>query len=331
MAAILHLGLGDIGKNTIRSILAQGNHHKLVGVVDISPTFAGKSLRSVMPDAPNIPISSSIKEALKSAKQRPEVATITTCSQTVQIRQTLEELIDARIHAVASCEELAFPNLRSKKVAEALDARARKKKVAILATGVNPGFAMDAFALACTAPCTTVKHIKVIRHLDASKRRLQLQKKIGAGMKLAEVNRLIKNNAIGHVGLKESVAMIAHGLGWKLDDIREKFTAIRADHRVNSEYIHIEAGEVRGLHMVAAGIMDGKKRIELDLVMAFDSDTFDEVIIDGDPPLLVRTKSGFPGEASTVGLLVNCIRVAPTLEPGVRTMLDVLRVRSVGA
>jgi len=64
--------------------------------------------------------------------------------------------------------------------------------------------------------------------------------------------------------------------------------------------------------------------------MAFDADTFDEVIVDGDPPLLVRTKSGFPGEASTVGLLVNCVRVAPTLEPGVRTMLDVMRVRAVG-
>jgi 4-hydroxy-tetrahydrodipicolinate reductase len=331
MIPVLHLGLGDIGKLTIRSILAQGKLHKLVGVVDVNPALAGKSLRGLMPETPDLTIYRSIKDAIKNAKQRPQVATVTTTSQTSQIKGTLEELIDEKIHTVASCEELAFPSLRAKKIAASLDARASKKKVAVLATGVNPGFAMDAFALACTAPCTKVRHIKVIRSLDASKRRLQLQKKVGAGMKMAEVNRLIKDNAIGHVGLKESIAMIAAGLGWKLDEIKEKFTASKADHLLMSDFIQIKPGECRGLHMVAAGIVNGKKLIELDLFMGFDADTFDEVIIDGEPPLLVRTKSGFPGEASTVGLLVNCVRVAPTLAPGMRTMLDVLKVRSVGA
>ncbi len=125
--------------------------------------------------------------------------------------------------------------------------------------------------------------------------------------------------------------MIAAGLGWKLDAIQEKFEAVVADHPVQSEFYHIEPGKVRGMWMRANGIVGGKKRIELDLFMAFDADTFDEVIIDGDPNLLVRTKSGFPGEAATVGLLVNSLRVLPTLKPGLRTMLDVLKIRSVGA
>jgi 2,4-diaminopentanoate dehydrogenase len=130
--------------------------------------------------------------------------------------------------------------------------------------------------------------------------------------------------------LKESVAIIARGLGWELDEITEKFTAIRADHAVSSEFFNIRSGQVRGLYMTAFGWRGNKKLIELELTMAFDADTFDEVIIDGDPPLLVRTKSGFPGEASTVGLMVNSVRVVPTLEPGLRTMLDVLKVRSIG-
>jgi len=189
---------------------------------------------------------------------------------------------------------------------------------------------MDAFALACTAPCTTVKHIKIIRSLDASKRRPQLQKKVGVGMSVPEIKALIRKGAIGHVGLAESVAMIAAGLGWKLDAIKEKFEPVVADHFVFSEHYRAHAGEVRGMRMTAHGIVKGKKLIELDLTMAFDADTFDEVIIDGDPPLLIRTKSGFPGDASTIGMLINAARLAPTLPPGLRTMLDVLQARSIG-
>jgi len=135
---------------------------------------------------------------------------------------------------------------------------------------------------------------------------------------------------IGHVGLSESVAMIAAGLGWKLSDIREKFAPVIADHAVSSDHIRIHPGQVRGMSMRAAGFVAGKKRIELDLLMAFGADTFDEVLIDGTPPLHIRSQSGFPGEASTIGMLVNCARIAPALEPGMRTMMDVLKVRSVG-
>lgn len=331
MIRVIHLGMGDIGKATILGMLKQPQHLKLVGAVDVNPTIAGKTLREVMNDRslPPIRIVPTIADVLRSGP-KPDVATMTTGSRTEQVQSTLEDLIDAGIHVVSTCEELSFANLRAPRIAAVLDKRAKKKSVAILGTGVNPGFAMDAFALTCTAPCTTVRSIRVVRSLDASKRRYQLQKKVGAGMSVAEVKKLIRQNAIGHVGLGESCAMIAAGLGWKLNDIREKFEPVVADHLVTSDFYRIEPGQVRGMRMTAAGIVRGKKLIDLDLTMAFDADTFDEVIVDGTPHILVRTKSGFPGEASTVGLTVNCARVLHTLPPGLRTMLDVLKVRSVG-
>jgi 4-hydroxy-tetrahydrodipicolinate reductase len=335
MIPVLHVGLGAIGKATMEGVLAQPRELKLVGAVDLNPVNIGRPLREILhrKDAPKVVVAGSVKEALKAARggAKPLVATVTTCSRTAELRPLAEELIDAGIPVVSSCEELAYPKLRAARIAAALDKRAARKGVAVLGTGVNPGFAMDAFALACTAPCTRVKHLRIIRSLDASKRRYQLQKKVGAGMTVSEVKKLIREKAIGHVGLQESVAMIAEGLGWKLEAIQEKFEPVVADHPVQSEFFHIEPGKVRGMWMRANGIVKGKKCIELDLFMAFDADTFDEVVIDGEPNLLVRTKSGFPGEAATIGLLVNCVRVVPTLEPGVRTMLDVLRVRGVGS
>ncbi len=333
MIRVVHLGLGEIGKGTIEVLLAQrAAGVRLVGVVDVNPALAGRSLRTEMAgrikDVPVLKIAGSLRQVLQAAQA--DVATMTTGSRTVDVRGTVEELIAAGVHVVSTCEELSFPKLRAAKIAAALDQQARRAGVVILGTGVNPGFAMDAFALACTAPCAQVRSIHILRSLDARKRRRQLQKKVGAGMSLTEVQALIRRNAIGHVGLGESVAMIAAGLGWKLETIREKFTPVVARQPVSSAFYRVKTGQVRGMRMTAAGIVAGKKKIELDLTMALGADTFDEVRVDGDPPLIVRTTTGFPGDSSTVGILVNCARMVAGLAPGVRTMLDVLKVRSVG-
>ncbi len=115
-----------------------------------------------------------------------------------------------------------------------------------------------------------------------------------------------------------------------MERIEEKFVPVVAEEAVSSAFFHVAAGQVRGMRMTAAGYARGKKKVVLDLTMALAAETFDEVRVDGDPPLVVRTTTGFPGDSSTVGILVNCARLAPEMMPGVRTMMDVLRVRSVG-
>ena len=324
MVRIIQVGLGEIGRNVVAALVKRGTHAQLVALVDANPALQGQRLAGLV-------VEGSIGAAMKRLKgRRPEVAVVTTGSKAESVAGTIRELADAGIHVVSSCEELAWPRLRSPKLTAELDRYAAKRGVAVLGTGVNPGFAMDAFALACTAPCTLVRGIKVRRSLDAAKRRYQLQKKVAPGMDVAACKKLIKAGKIGHVGLSESIAMIAQGLGWKLDAITEKFAPVVAKKRIAGEHFRIEAGEVQGLWMRGFGRVGRKTLIELDLTMAFGVETFDEVVVDGEPPLVVKTTSGFPGDASTVGMLVNCVDCVGSLEPGVRTMLDVMRVRSVG-
>ncbi len=311
-------------------------------MVDTAPGLAGRDLREVMADdrgVPAIRVAGSIGEALRGlGGKRVDVATMTTGSRTVDVFATVEELMRAGISVVSTCEELAFPWLRAKKLANALDRRAKKAGVAILGTGVNPGFAMDAFALVCSGVCAAVESIRIVRSLDASKRREQLQKKIGAGMELAAVRGLIRKKAIGHVGLGESCALLAAGLGWKLTEVREKFTAVVAEKAVRSAYFAVKAGQVRGLHMVADAWVQAaggraEKRITLDLTMALGAENFDEIRIVQPAPfpaVTVLATTGFAGDPSTAAILVNCARAVGTLEPGMRTMVDVLRIRSVG-
>ena len=105
------------------------------------------------------------------------------------------------MHVVTTCEELAFPVPEH----QAACPRPRqggggKKKVSVLATGVNPGYAMDALALMLTAPCAEVSRVSVTRVVDARTRRLPLQRKVGAGLNLNQFRRAMTEGTVRHVG-----------------------------------------------------------------------------------------------------------------------------------
>ena len=140
------------------------------------------------------------------------------------------------MNVVTTCEELAFPAPANQPHFRELDRLAQRKKVSVLATGVNPGYAMDALALMLTAPCARVNRVAVTRVVDAGTRRLPLQRKVGAGLNLSQFRRAVTEGTVRHVGLPESVYMIAHGLGWKLDRVDEtpgaRHRAPRPRHRV---------------------------------------------------------------------------------------------------
>ena len=57
-----------------------------------------------------------------------------------------------------------------------------------MGTGVNPGFVMDKLVVTLAAVSQRVEHVKALRIVDAVKRRLPLQKKIGAGMSVEELS-----------------------------------------------------------------------------------------------------------------------------------------------
>src|SRR5262249_56295914 len=105
------------------------------------------------------------------------------------------------------------------KYARSIHAAARKAKVAVLATGVNPGFTMDALPITLTGVCERVDSIRVDRIQDARVRRLPFQQKIGAGLTREQFQKKVDDASVRHVGLAESVSMIAHPLARKLHPI----------------------------------------------------------------------------------------------------------------
>ncbi len=87
------------------------------------------------------------------------------------------------------------------------------------------------------------------------------------------------------------------------------------------------------MRMTAVGSVGTRQLIDLDLTMAFGADTFDDFAINVTPPappLHLRVTTGFPGDHATAALLVNAARAVSRLQPGLRTMLDLLPLHALG-
>lgn len=318
---VIQVGLGPIGLECVRVAAARPNL-EIAGAVDLHPDLTGRHLREFEPSAPRIVrITSDLAELLDHNK--PDVALVTTTSRMPGIDETLKQLARAGVDVVSSCEELLFPWHAHPETAEALAKEAERGKATILGTGVNPGFVMDTFAAVATAPCEAVTSIRATRIVDAGTRREPLQRKVGASMEEADFRKLVEQKKIGHVGLVESVALLAHGLGWVLDGIEETLEPKMADKETVTSYLTVRKGEVAGIHHEARGIVGGKPVLELLLEMYVGAEhPHDQVEIAGKPNLTVRIEGGTPGDTATAAIMVNMIPRVHAAVPGLVTMLD---------
>src|SRR6185436_13333198 len=116
-------------------------------------------------------------KALKAAK--PDVVVHCTSSSIKTVMSQIETILKSKTPIVSTTEELTYPAYTHVRQARRIDALAKKAKVGVVATGVNPGFAMDALPIMLTAVCERVNRVTVQRIQDARTRRLQFQHMFG--------------------------------------------------------------------------------------------------------------------------------------------------------
>jgi 4-hydroxy-tetrahydrodipicolinate reductase len=165
--------------------------------------------------------------------------------------------------------------------------------------------------------------VHVERVVDASERREPLQAKVGAGISTQAFTEKKAAGGFGHIGLRESLHMVADGLGWTLDTVEEELQPVHADAPVDTGFRQVAAGDVAGIHHAAAGRIDGAAAVTLDLKMYVGADaSYDAVEVEGDPPIDLRVQGGIFGDTATVGMLVNTAPLAAGARPGLQTMAD---------
>ncbi len=320
---IAQFGLGPIGIETLK-LIATKPWAEIVGGVDIDPKKVGLSLAELTGIAAleSSRVYSSFEELLQ--KNRPDVVLHTSVSRMNQVFPQLEPIVRAGVSVVSSCEELLFPQLKEPALAKQLDELCRKHGARVLGTGVNPGYVMDTLAVCLTGVCRNVEKIEIERVVNASLRRLPLQKKIGSGLDPDEFRKLFRENKMGHVGLVESLALVAHCLNWKIGDIKETCEPIIAPNDIQTEFLEVKKGLTCGIHHRAEAAVNGETKLTLDLKMYLDAkDPRDAVKVYGDPPINAVLHGGVHGDRATVAALVNAVPTVLKANPGLLLMTDI--------
>lgn len=319
---VMHVGLGPIGAAVVRQVAARKGF-QIVAAVDIDPNKVGKDLGQVvgLDRKLRVKVSPDLGKTIRATK--PDVAVLCTSSSLKRVLPQFEEVLKYKVPIVSTTEELSYPAPYNRRVAKKLDEAARKAKVAVLGTGVNPGFTMDALPITLTGVCERVDRIEVHRVQDASIRRLPFQQKIGSGLTKEQFQKKVDEGTVRHVGLSESIQMIADAMGWKLDRITDDIQPKIADKTVESEYLAVDPGYVCGIIQDGVGYVNGEPLIKLHMEAYLGApESYDSVTIEGSPRLHSKIAGGVHGDVATASITVNSIPKVIGAEPGLRTMRD---------
>ena len=319
---VVVMGLGDIGKAIVRGVLLRPEM-ELVGVADPRPDLAGRPLSEVLgAKAPGVVVAADVSELLGAA--RGGVLLQATRSHFQDVLSELTQAVRAGASVVSTCEELAWPWLRSEEAADELDRLCEERNVAVLGTGVNPGFVLDRLPAFLGQVTAGVRHVRGLRVVDASRRRPALLKKIGAGLGEDEFHEAAERGLVGHVGLSESAALVAAAVGLALDEVEEELVPLVSQEGERGDRFGSEvgSGKVAGLMQTARVFADEREVVRLELTLAIGAENpRDEVELDADPPLKVIVPGGVPGEPATVAAVLNAVAAVTELR-GLVTVLD---------
>src|SRR5260370_7176546 len=107
-----------------------------------------------------------------------------TSSSLANVMDQLLACLAAESCIVSTCEELSYPFRTHPELAAKLDVAAKEMGVALVGTGVNPGFVMDKLVVTLAAVSQRIEHAQALRVVDASTPTLPAPKKIVAGRPL---------------------------------------------------------------------------------------------------------------------------------------------------
>jgi len=320
---VIQYGLGPIGCR-ITQQLVQKNRFEIVGAIDFDPEKVGRNLGELSGLSEPLGVTV-VKDPQKLFKEvKADAVLLTTASGLKNIFPQIKEIVSNGLNIVSTCEELVYPWLTAPELAAEIDNLAKKNKVSILSTGVNPGFLMDFLPVTLTGICRNVEGIRVERFQNAQIRRIPFQMKVGAGLSVEEFMKKVESKTLRHVGLTESLHMIAKTMGWELSKTEDIVEPFLADRDVTTPDFNISAGNALGVNQVGRGFIGDHEAITLTFRARIgEPEPCEKIIIEGEPTIEMVIKSGVNGDIATCSIVINSIPTILAAQPGLRTMVDI--------
>ena len=319
---VVVMGLGGIGQQIVKAACLSPEL-KVVGAVDTAPSLKGNSLGDLVkePSLDTLKISADLSSAV--GRHRNVVLLHATGSRVPQVMEQLLEAVKMGLSVVSTCEELSFPFLKYPELSEKLDKAAQKAGVSVVGTGVNPGFALDRLVATMGQVCGPVRRVLATRVVDARTRREALQRKVGGGMTEDEFHALAEKDLIGHVGLVESAALAALGLGIDCDDFEEELVPVIAEEEITGGAFVISRGRVAGMAQVAVGLQEGVERVRLELTIALGAESpHDRIVIESEPRVEMVIPGGIAGDLATANTVIHAAPRIQAADKGLLTVLE---------
>lgn len=305
---------------TLKRLFGRGGF-EVVAAVDRAPHLVGKRLPEVVghEGSPDLVIEPDLQAAIERTK--PDACILMTVSDVKRIESQIEAALLGGTHVVSTCEELSFPWQRDAGFSSRIDALAKKQGKVVLGTGVNPGFLMDYLPQTLTGVCDHVDAVLVERYQDASSRRLPFQQKIGAGLTLEAFEKKRLEGTLRHVGLEESMHLIAAQFGWQLDRTEDILEPIVAEREWRGEHMTVPAGDALGVLQTGRGYRNGKEVITLIFHAAVGTENpRDRILISGEPTIDSTIAGGVQGDVATCSIVLNACSTVQRAAPGLQHM-----------
>jgi 4-hydroxy-tetrahydrodipicolinate reductase len=324
MIDVIQIGLGPLGIQTAKYIQDKAEV-QTVAAVDINANLKGISLKQLNSElSKEVLIQNSVKNAIAALKENPNVAIITTVSNLEKLIPQIEEVAKLQIPVISTCEELSYPWLLQPELSKRIDSICKKYNIACLGTGVNPGFLMDYLPSVLSSVCKNIEHVTIERIQDATLRRVPFQMKIGAGLDIKAFKEKQKEGTLRHVGLQESVHLVANSLGIQLDEFTEQLEPVISSNDIVTKDLKIKAGDARGVEQIANGYQNGICKVKMHFKAAIGEErSYDRITIKGTPSFSSEIDGGINGDIATCAIAINSIKSLLRAPAGLHTMADI--------
>lgn len=325
---IVQYGVGAMGSNMVR-LLQSKSSARIVGAIDNDPAKVGKDLGEVADfNKPmGIKIAYSLKDILDDIPI--DVVLHATTAFLKDAYPQILAILERKANVITICQELFFPLGKNREMAIEIDQKAREMGVSVTAVGINPGFIMDIVPIVCSVPCWEVKKVFVQRVVDFSPYGPDEMRHIGAGLSQQEFLEGVKQDVIGHIGLLETTAMVAHCLGFSIDELRQTKEPVITKKRRVSRFITITPGNVCGFKQNVVGVRNGETLLDFRMVGIVCPDLEEDGVtlgdytrIEGTPnvDITIKEEIAQKGGLGTAAVAVNMIPRILNASPGFHTM-----------
>ena len=262
-----------------------------------------------------------------------DIIVIATTSFLRDVAPDIQAGVEHNRNVICTAEEMAFPWLIDEAVAGELDQLARRHGVTVLGGGVNPGFLSDALVLTAASAAWDVDHIVFKRAVNLSRFSATILRRLGIGFSAGEFNAGTGGGTIfGHIGFPQSMHLVAHALGERVEKITKRFEPILAERDYQLDQASVGRGLTAGFRQFSTAFVNGRPWFDAEFLGHLDPESVgatleDSVDIEGTVPVHLSIKPGLRAQPASAALIANSLSRVVEAPPGLLTVADLRPAR----